>query len=414
MCNRSVFERELAFVILRVLIGMAGLLCLGALFSTNWRAIDWKLVARALALQVAIAAVILWIPAGAHGLHMISGAVTKVLSYGDQGSAFLFGGLVGPKMDTVFGDGGFIFALKVLPEIVYVAALLGLMQHWGVLQFLSRIIGGALAKILGTTQLESFSAVLTIFLGQSEMPIALQTCLADLSIGELATVLCSGTSSIAGSVLAGYASLGVPMENLLAASAMAIPGGLLFSRVLFPGPRHVSTEIAGADHGHHSMFEALAEGAMNGAKIAVAVGAVLIAFVGIIALTDGLLAMVGLSLAQILGYVFAPFAWLMGVPWSECVVAGGLLGQKIAFNEFVAYVNLSPMIHAHVLSHRTITILSFALCGFANISTIGILIGAFGSAEPRRRTDVSKLAVRAVVAGTLSNAMSAVIAGLFV
>lgn len=401
-------------MILRVLVGMAGLLFLGALLSTNRRAIDWSLVGRALLLQMLIAAVVLWAPAGAHGLHLMSDAVTKVLSYGDVGSAFLFGGLVGPKMNGLFGNDSFVFALKVLPEIVYVAALLGLLQHWGVLQFLSKLIGGALSRVLGTTGLESFSAVLTIFLGQSEMPIALQTCLAEMSEGELATVLCSGTSSIAGSVLAGYASLGVPMENLLAASFMAIPGGLLFSRILFPGPRRSDAQIAGADHGHHSMFEAIADGAMNGAKIAVAVGSVLIAFVGLIALANGILGAVGLSLARILGTVFAPFAWLLGVPWSECVVAGGLLGQKIAFNEFVAYVNLSPLIHAHALSQRTITILSFALCGFANISTIGILIGAFGSAEPRRRTDVASLAVRAVAAGTLSNAMSAVIAGLFV
>lgn len=401
-------------MILRVLVGMAGLLFLGALLSTNRRAIDWSLVGRALLLQMLIAAVVLWVPAGAHELHLMSDAVTKVLSYGDVGSAFLFGGLVGPKMNGLFGNDSFVFALKVLPEIVYVAALLGLLQHWGVLQFLSKLIGGALSRVLGTTGLESFSAVLTIFLGQSEMPIALQTCLAEMSEGELATVLCSGTSSIAGSVLAGYASLGVPMENLLAASFMAIPGGLLFSRILFPGPRRSDAQIAGADHGHHSMFEAIADGAMNGAKIAVAVGSVLIAFVGLIALANGILGAVGLSLARILGTVFAPFAWLLGVPWSECVVAGGLLGQKIAFNEFVAYVNLSPLIHAHALSQRTITILSFALCGFANISTIGILIGAFGSAEPRRRTDVASLAVRAVAAGTLSNAMSAVIAGLFV
>ncbi|WP_081105846.1 NupC/NupG family nucleoside CNT transporter [Gluconobacter oxydans] len=401
-------------MILRVLVGMAGLLFLGALLSTNRRAIDWSLVGRALLLQMLIAAVVLWVPAGAHGLHLMSDTVTKVLSYGDVGSAFLFGGLVGPKMNGLFGNDSFVFALKVLPEIVYVAALLGLLQHWGVLQFLSKLIGGALSRVLGTTGLESFSAVLTIFLGQSEMPIALQTCLAEMSEGELATVLCSGTSSIAGSVLAGYASLGVPMENLLAASFMAIPGGLLFSRILFPGPRRSDAQIAGADHGHHSMFEAIADGAMNGAKIAVAVGSVLIAFVGLIALANGILGAVGLSLARILGTVFAPFAWLLGVPWSECVVAGGLLGQKIAFNEFVAYVNLSPLIHAHALSQRTITILSFALCGFANISTIGILIGAFGSAEPRRRTDVASLAVRAVAAGTLSNAMSAVIAGLFV
>ncbi|MFT8980176.1 Na+ dependent nucleoside transporter N-terminal domain-containing protein, partial [Gluconobacter oxydans] len=286
-------------MILRVLVGMAGLLILGALLSTNRRAIDWSLVGRALLLQMLIAAVVLWVPAGAHGLHLMSDAVTKVLSYGDVGSAFLFGGLVGPKMNGLFGNDSFVFALKVLPEIVYVAALLGLLQHWGVLQFLSKLIGGALSRVLGTTGLESFSAVLTIFLGQSEMPIALQTCLAEMSEGELATVLCSGTSSIAGSVLAGYASLGVPMENLLAASFMAIPGGLLFSRILFPGPRRSDAQIAGADHGHHSMFAAIADGAMNGAKIAVAVGSVLIAFVGLIALANGILGAVGLSLARI-------------------------------------------------------------------------------------------------------------------
>lgn len=401
-------------MILRVLFGIVGLLLLGVLFSTDRRAIDWSVVARALALQVGIAAVVLWSPMGAHALHELSDGVEHVLSYGAEGSAFLFGGLVGPKMDGLFGNGGFVFALKVLPQIVYVAALLGLLQHWGVLQILSRIIGGALSRVLGTNAIESFSAVLTIFLGQSEMPIALRSCLAELTLAELATVLSSGTSSVAGSVLAGYASLGVPMDNLLAASFMAIPGGLLFSRMLFPGPRNSGAQIAGAESGHHSMFEAAADGAMNGVKIAVAVGAVLIAFVGLIALVNGMLGVFGLSLQDILGIVFAPFAWLLGVPWHECVVAGGLLGQKIVFNEFVAYVSLSPMIHAHALSAHTVTIVSFALCGFANISTIGILIGAFGSAEPRRRSDVASLATRAVVAGTLSNAMSAVIAGFFV
>ncbi|EHH69279.1 NupC/NupG family nucleoside CNT transporter [Gluconobacter morbifer] len=401
-------------VLLRVLTGMIGLLAVGALFSTDRRQIDWTLAGRALLLQLGLAWIVLWNPAGAHALHVLSAGVTKILSYGDNGSAFLFGGLVGPRMDQLFGKESFVFALRVLPEIVYVAALLSLLQHWGVLHALSRLIGSLLAKVLGTTRLESFSAVLTIFLGQSEMPIALQSCLRTLSKPELATVLCSGTASIAGSVLAGYASLGVPMENLLAASFMAIPGGVLFARILFPGPRPEGSDIAGADHGHHSMFEAIAEGAMNGAKIAVAVGSVLIAFVGLIALTDGLLSTVGLSLARVFGVMFAPFAWLLGIPWGECATAGSLLGQKIAFNEFVAYLSLSPLIHAHALSERTLTILSFALCGFANISTIGILIGAFGSAAPERRTDVAGLAVRAVLAGTLSNAMSAVIAGLFV
>ena len=400
-------------MILRVVIGMVGLLLVGALFSQDRRRIQWGMAGRALLVQVLIAGLVLWVPAGARGLHAISDGVTHILSYGDAGISFLFGGLVGPRMDTLFGGGAFVFALKVLPQIVYVSALLALLQYWGVMHALSRIIGGAVAKVLGTSRIESFSAVLTIFLGQSEMPIALQSCLAGLTDAELFTVLCSGTSSIAGSVLAGYASLGVPMENLLAASAMAIPGGLLFARILFPGDRPAETQIAPADKEHHSMFEAISAGALNGVRIAVAVGAVLIAFVGLIALGNGLLGLAGLSVPQLLGFAMAPFAWLLGVPWAECITAGGLLGQKIAFNEFVAYVSLSPMIHAHTLSPRTITIMSFALCGFANISTIGILIGAFGSTAPTRRGDIARLASRAVLAGTLSNAMSAVIAGLF-
>ncbi|WP_346266685.1 NupC/NupG family nucleoside CNT transporter [Neokomagataea anthophila] len=399
---------------LRAVVAIVALLVVGVLCSTNRRAIDWRFVIKALIMQAILGFLILWSPPGAAFLRHLSDAVGWILSFGGAGSAFLFGGLVGPKMDDLFGGGAFVFALRVLPQIVYVAALLALLEHYGVLRLLARGIGGVVSKILGTTAMEGFSAVLTIFLGQTEMPVALQHTLDRLPRRVLATVLCSGTASVAGSVLAGYASLGVPMTDLLAASVMAIPGGLLFSRILFPGEREDAAALEHMVRRHGTVFEALADGAMNGVRIAVAVGAVLVAFVGLIALVDGLLGSMGLTLTRILGVVLAPVVWLMGVPWHEAVTAGGLFGQKIVFNEFVAYASLSPMIHAHALSTHTVTILSFALCGFANLSTIGILIGAFGSAAPERRSDVAVLAGRAVIAGTLSNAMSAVIAGLLV
>ncbi|QDH25944.1 NupC/NupG family nucleoside CNT transporter [Neokomagataea tanensis] len=401
-------------MLLRALVAIVILLAVGVACSADRRGIDWRFVAKAFVMQALIGLLVLWSPPGAAVLHRLSDAVEWVLSFGGQGSAFLFGGLVGPRMNDIFGGGAFVFALRVLPQIVYVAALLALLEHYGVLRFLARVIGGIVAKILGTTPMEGFSAVLTIFLGQTEMPVALQHTLDRLPKRVLATVLCSGTASVAGSVLAGYASLGVPMTNLLAASVMAIPGGLLFSRILFPGEREDAAALENMSKRHNTVFEALADGAMNGARIAVAVGAVLVAFVGLIALVDGILGNAGLTLTRILGVLLSPVVWLMGVPWSEAVTAGGLLGQKIVFNEFVAYASLSPLIHGHLLSLHTITILSFALCGFANLSTIGILIGAFGSAAPARRGDVAALAGRAVIAGTLSNAMSAVIAGLLV
>ncbi|WP_035448061.1 NupC/NupG family nucleoside CNT transporter [Asaia prunellae] len=409
---------------LRGLIGIAVLVALGVLLSSNRKAINYRQVALALSLQCAIGALALFVPWGRRLFGALADGIGDGLAYGQVGTHFLFGGLVSSRMEGLFGQDGFVFAFQVLPAIVYVSALIALLYHWGVMQMIARILGLGLRYLLGTTALESFSAVMTVFLGQSEMPVVLRPYLGKLRRSELFTIMSSGTASVSGSVLAGYAGLGVPMHYLLAASFMAIPGGLLFSKLLWPTPedscdRH--EPMPQAELETSGVFDALAEGAMSGARVAFAVGAVLVAFVGITALLDGILHGVGvwlhmpdLRLSTVLGTLMAPLAWLIGIPWSEAFLIGGFLGQKIAFNEFVAYVGLSPLIHAHALSMHDLAIVSVALCGFSNFSSVGILIGGFGSVAPERRVEIAAIASRCVIAGTLSNLMSAAITGLFV
>ncbi|BAT20066.1 NupC/NupG family nucleoside CNT transporter [Asaia bogorensis] len=409
---------------LRGLVGMAVLIALGVLLSSNRRAINFRQVGIALALQCGIGALALFVPWGRRLFGALADGVGAVLAYGQVGTHFLFGGLAGPKMDTLFGQDSFVFAFQVLPAIVYVSALIALFYHWGVMQALARIIGQGLCRVLGTTAIESFSAVMTVFLGQSEMPVVLRPYVNKLRRAELFTIMSSGTASVSGSVLAGYAGLGVPMHYLLAASFMAIPGGLLFAKILWPTPEDAALAkepMPRAVLETSGVFDALAEGAMSGARVAFAVGAVLVAFVGITALVDGVLHglggwlhLPGMSLSTLLGGLMAPLAWLIGIPWADSLTVGGLLGQKIAFNEFVAYVGLSPLIHAHALSAHSLAIVSVALCGFSNFSSVGILIGGFGSVAPERRAEIATIASRCVIAGTLSNLMSATITGLFI
>ncbi len=277
---------------LRGLIGIAVLVALGVLLSSNRKAINYRQVAIALALQCAIGALALFVPWGRRVFGILAEGVGEVLAYGQVGTHFLFGGLVSPKMETLFGQESFVFAFQVLPAIVYVSAIIALLYHWGVMQALARAVGQGLRHLLGTTALESFSAVMTVFLGQSEMPVVLRPYLSKLQRSELFTIMSSGTASVSGSVLAGYAGLGVPMHYLLAASFMAIPGGLLFSKLLWPTPEdsHAGHDpMPKAELETSGVFDALAEGAMSGARVAFAVGAVLVAFVGITALLDGML-----------------------------------------------------------------------------------------------------------------------------
>ncbi len=414
----------MAEAVARGLPGMLLLLALGVLFSTDRRRISPRTVLAALACQLLLGALILFVPPGRAALRLASGAVGTVLGYGDAGIAFLFGGLVGPRMVTVFPDGGFVFALRVLPQIVYVSALIAVLYHWGVMQALARLVGGAVRRLLGTTRIESFGAVTTIVLGQSEMPVALRPYVPLLTRAELFALMSSGTASVAGSVLAGYAALGIRIDYLLAASVMAIPGGLLFAKLLLPTtepPRVRMLDLAFDGTRPASVFEAIAAGTGNGVRVAVAVGAMLVAFIGLIACLNGLVCLLGgwiglpgLSLQRMLGVVFAPLAWAIGVPWAEALPIGGIIGQKLVFNEFVAYLQLSPLIRAGAFSGHAIAIVSFALCGFANLSSIGILLAGYGAVAPERRSEVASMGLRAVLAGTLSNLMSATIAGMFI
>ena len=410
--------------LLHGLAGIAALIAIALAFSLDRRRIDTRTVASALLMQVAIGALILFVPWGRDALHGVSGLVNDVLGYGNAGIAFLFGDLVGARMGALFADGGFIFALRVLPQIIYISALIAVLYYLRVMQLLAHILGSGVRAVLRTSEIESFSAVSTIFLGQSEMPIAIRPFVPLLTHAELFAVMSSGTASVAGSVLAGYAGLGVSLDYLLAASFMAIPGGLLFAKLLLPSREPTRVTDLRLDFEAHkpaNLFEAVAIGTGNGVRVAVAVGSMLIAFIGLIACLNGLVGWVGgvfglhgFSLQKLLGWLFAPLAWLIGVPWQASVLIGGIIGQKIVFNEFVAYVQLSPMLRAHSLDTHTLAIASFALCGFANLSSIGILLASFGAVAPERRAEVSRLGLRAVLAGTLSNLMSATIAGMFI
>lgn len=405
-------------------LSIALLLAVAFLFSVNRRLVRLRVVISALALQIGLGALVLFVPAGQAALHGAAETVATLLAYGDRGTAFLFGGLVEPRMFELFGGSGFILALRVLPQILYVSALIGVLYHFGIMQAAARILGAGLQRVLGTSPIESFSAVITIAIGQSEIAVALRPFLPMLTGAELFAVMSSGASSTAGAILAGYAALGVPMAYLLAASVMAIPGGLLYAKILFPASeptRITSTLVTFGEARAANVIEAAADGTQKGLAVAVSVGAMLIAFVGLIALADGilgwggtLLGWPGLSIEAVLGRVLAPLAWLLGVPWDQAGIVGAAIGQKLAFNEFLAYASLSPTLKAGILDPRSQAIVCFALCGFANFASIAIQLASFSSLVPERRSEVARYGLRAILAGSLSNLTSAAIAGLFV
>lgn len=409
------------------LLGIVVLLAIAVALSTNRRAINLRTVGGAFALQFLLGAFILYVPAGQEVLGAVSSGVAFVLDYGNRGIDFLFGGLVSKKMFEVFGGGGFVFAFRVLPMIVFFSSLVAILYYLGIMQWVVKLLGGGLQKLLGTSKAESLSAAANIFVGQSEAPLVVKPFVNRMTESELFAVMCGGLASIAGSVLAGYAGMGVPLPYLIAASFMAAPGGLLFAKLMVPEtetPEKIDkVEFAEADNAPSNVLDAAAGGASTGMQMAMNVGAMLIAFIGLIAVINGMIGGIGgwfghgdITLQQILGYVFSPLAWVIGTPWSEAQVAGSLIGQKIVVNEFVAYAEYTQMMKegAVVLSDKTQAIIAFALCGFANLSSIAILIGGLGVIAPNRRHDVARLGIRAVIAGSLSNLMSATIAGLFI
>ncbi|MBY5992716.1 NupC/NupG family nucleoside CNT transporter [Ferrimonas balearica] len=404
------------------LVGVVTLLLIAFGLSNNRSAINWRTVGGAFAIQASLGAFVLYVPIGKDILGGISEAVSSVIGYANDGIGFLFGDLAKFKV-------GFIFAINVLPVIVFFSSLIAVLYYLGVMQWVIRIIGGALQKALGTSQPESMSATANIFVGQTEAPLVVRPFIPTMTQSELFAIMTGGLASVAGSVLAGYAGLGVPLEYLIAASFMAAPGGLLMAKLMHPEteePKQHMEDIGEPEDKPANVLDAAAAGASSGMQLALNVGAMLLAFIGLIALINGiigwaggLVGMEGLTLEVILGYVFAPLAFLMGVPWEEATVAGSFIGQKIVVNEFVAYVNFAPyingeaLINGAVMTDRTQAIIAFALCGFANLSSIAILLGGLGAMAPNRRHDLAKLGLRAVVAGSLSNLMSATLAGLF-
>lgn len=412
--------------LLRSLFGIGILLLIAFIFSNNRRKIKVRTVGAALLLQVVLGAVMLYVPAGKWLVNAIASGVNKVISYSDAGSSFIFGGLVGPKMNVLFDGAGFFFAFHVLPAIIFITSLISILYYIGVMGWVINILGYVFQKMMRVSKVEAFAAVTTIFLGQNELPAVLKPFISKMNRNELFTVICSGMASIAGSMLVGYAGLGVPIEYLLAASLMAIPGGILFARMLSPATEESQVEFSQmsfSDKRPASVIEAAASGAMLGLKIAVGVATVVMAFVALIALINGIIGGVGglfgwsgVSLESLLGYIFSPLAYIMGVSWDNSALAGGLIGQKLAINEFVAYVNFSPYLKdaAGALDPKTIAVISFALCGFANFGSIAVVVGAFSAVAPERASDIARLGLRALLAATLSNLMSATIAGLFI
>ncbi len=397
------------------LIGMVVFLAFALLISAGRSSISPRTVGAAFGLQFLIGGFALYVPFGRSVLESISFAVSGVLSYGQSGIAFLFG-------DVGAGKVGFVFAFQVLPIIIFFSALISVLYYLGVMGWVIRVIGGALRKLLGTSKAESLSATANIFVSQTEAPMVIKPYVAGMTRSELFAVMVGGMATVAGSVLAGYVALGVEMKYLIAASFMAAPGGFLMAKMIMPERDDVAVDDAQIIKDEHDQYvnviDAAAGGASNGLNLAVNIGAMLIAFVALIALINGVLGWAGglfnypdLTLQTMFAWVFRPVAYLLGVPWAESSIAGSLIGQKLVLNEFIAFIDFGEQ--KTLLSDYSQAVISFALCGFANFSSIAIILGGLASIAPERRSDVAQMGLRAVAAGFTANLMSAAIAGFY-
>lgn len=397
------------------LLGIAAILAIAWALSANRRALNFRTLGIALALQVALAAFIFSASWGRKALASVVRGVQHVINYANDGIAFVFG-------TQITGSLGFTIAFNVLPVIVFFAALMSALYYLGIMQLVVGSIGGVLQKLLQTSKAESVSAASNIFVGHTDAPLVVRPYLATMTQSELFAVMVGGCATIAGGVMMAYANMGVDLGYLLTASFMAAPGGLLIAKIMMPetetpvDPAEIEAEQESEKPAN--VFEAIGNGAMTGMQIAMSVGAMLIAFVAIIYMLNGLLGFLGslvgledLTLQWILGQLFAPIAYLLGVPWSEAVQAGSLIGQKFVLNEFYAYVEFVKVQDS--LSPYTQLVVTYALCGFSNLGSIAILLGGLGAVIPKRRHDIARFGLRAVIGGTLVNLMNAAIAGLF-
>ncbi|MFY7836573.1 MAG: NupC/NupG family nucleoside CNT transporter [Novosphingobium sp.] len=413
--------------VLSSLLGMVLILALAFLLSSNRRAIRLRVVAAAFALQAGFAALVLYVPLGNRMLQGAASGVEGLLGFARAGVQFLFGPLADPAI------GGTSFAISALPVIVFFAALISILYYVGVMQLVIRWIGGALEKVTGISKVESLCAASNIFVGQSESPLVIRPYLAALNPSQLFCVMTVGMAGVAGTILAAYASMGIRIDYLVAAAFMSAPGGILMAKLIMPDEPPVPAQVADEELPNPHVKPSLAsdeeerpaniimaasQGAQTGVKLAVAVGAMVLAFVALVALANGVLGWIGgwvgvpdLSFQMVLGYVFAPVFYLLGADgWAEAMQAGGLFGSKIVLNEFVAFIELGK---DTALSPHTVGIVTFALCGFANFSSIAIQMAVTGGLAPNQRPVIAKLGLRALVAGALSNLMSAALAGLF-
>lgn len=402
--------------ILILCLGIVVLLAIAVLFSSNRRAINVRTVTGAFIIQASLAAFVLYVPAGEKALLAISNSLSGILNYSSEGINFLFGDLGRFKM-------GFMFAFHVLPIIVFMSALFSVLYYLGIMQWVIRLVGTGIHKLLRTSPAESMAATANIFAGNTDIFVLMRPYAPKMTRSELFALMCGGVASIAGSVLVGYASMGIEIRYLVAASFMSAPGGLLMAKILYPETEtenvaDVSADMAAGEEKPINVVEAATNGASSGLQLAVNVGAMLLALIALIAMINGLLGwffglfqIENITLQLIFSYIFAPVAWLLGVPGAEIFQVGNLLGQKLVLNEFVAYTSFIPLKSS--LSEYSQIIVIMALAGFANLSAPAALIGVLGGIVPAQKSFIAKMGMKVILAGTLSNLMSAALTGLF-
>jgi CNT family concentrative nucleoside transporter len=396
------------------LLGIVVLLCIAYTLSSHRKHISLRTVGGAFALQALLGAFILYFEPGIKLLLKLTSFVQNVIDYSQQGIDFVFGPIGNKSL-------GFIFAFNVLPVIIFFSSLIAVLYHLKIMDWIIRLIGGFIQMVLRTSRPESMSAAANIFVGQTEAPLVVRPFIPHMTRSELFAIMVGGLASIAGSVMAGYAGMGVELKYLLAASFMAAPGGLLMAKIILPETHKVNEELKDFDEedsSYANVFDAAASGAASGLQLALNVGAMLLAFIALIAMLNGIVGWAGalfgyetVTIEGMLGFILQPLAWVMGVPWNEAQIAGSFIGQKIVVNEFLAYLNFIDI--QETLSPITQAIITFALCGFANLSSIAILMGGIGAMAPSRRKEIASLGLKAVLAATLSNLMSASLAGFY-
>jgi CNT family concentrative nucleoside transporter len=406
---------------LQPLVGLIVILSIAYLGSTNRRAIDRATVGWGLALQVVFALLVLKTAAGQALFGRLGAAVNRLLDFSVVGSSFVFGP-IGDKqawpriMNAVLGEEGarwgVILAFQVLPTIIFIAALFAILYYFGVMQLVVRAFAVVMRRFMRASGAESLNVAASIFMGQTEAPLTIRPYLPKMTESELMTVMTSGMAHISGGIMAAYVLFGIEAKHLLTAVIMTAPGTLMMAKIFVPEtqmPETMGTVRLETERTDVNVIDAAGRGTGEGLQLALNVAAMLISFLALVALVNAILGYAGLSLQQIFGWVFAPVAWAMGVPWRDAPVIGNLLGTRMALNEFVAYSQLGPLKES--LDPRSFTIATFALCGFANFSSIGIQIGGIGALAPNRRHDLARLGFRAMIAGTLANFVTATIAG---